>query len=304
MPSAMTYPALGRAGWLCLADPAAYIGGMKTTRAYIAAALAFFCSGFGPCAQEQDIPPLSVYGFTMLSPPTNLFAPGAIVIMQEDEMGRAQLKLLCGPRSNLGSGFLPRVSETMSSTLKMSRSQKVTLEADAVERFRSRTQVEEVESVSVVFSNARVLQLSEDEVASGVVNRTPACQQAIDTRLANGFTPTYVTSSYIADVEYIVSFKNDASVSKVIKEQRMGRIAANLGGGHTEITEHALRALNLGLAVKLDSYLMQLKPDGHFQPTPQDPKNMYPAPFAEALPGSDAPLVPPAGGWPNPVIGG
>lgn len=276
---------------------------MKATRAYIAA-LAFAFCGFGPCQQEADVPPLSVYGFTMLSPPTNLFAPGAIVIQQEDELGRAQLKLLCGPRANLGGFFSSRVSDTMSSTLKMSRSQKVVLEADAVERFRSRTQVEDVESVSVVFSNARVLQLSEDEVAEGVTNRTAACQLAIDTRLANGYHPTYVTSSYIADVEYIVSFKNDASISKSVKEQRMGRIAANLGGGHTEITEHALRAVNLGLAVKLDDYLMQLKPDGGYTSKYVDAAHPPVTPFAEALPGSDAPPVPPAGGWPNVVIGG
>lgn len=276
---------------------------MKTTKSYLLIA-AFGLAGFGPCRQEVDLPPLSVHGFTMLSPPTNLFAPGAIVIMQEDEVGRAQLKLLCGPRANLGASFLPRVSDTMSSTLRMSRSQKVTLEADAVERFRSRTQVEEVESVSVVFSNARVLALSEDEVAYGVANRTPACQLAIDTRLANGYHPTYVTSSYIADVEYIVNFKNDASISKSVKEQRMGRIAANLGGGHTEITEHALRALNLGLAVKLDSYLMQLRPDGGYTRAFDNFAGDPAKPFAEALPGSEAPLVPPEGGWPNPVIGG
>jgi hypothetical protein len=241
-------------------------------------------------------------GFTLLSPPSNLFAPGAVVLMTTDDNNHAQLKLVCGPRANLGASWMPRVSDTVSSSFKMSRVQRVELEAEAVDKFRSRTKVEDVQSVTVSFTNPKILEISEAEVIEAIDERSTACRLAIDARQDNGYRPTFVTSAYAADVEYTVAFKRDAQMTKSVKEKRMGQIAASLGGGHTEITEHSMKAVNLILAVRADEYLMCIKPNGERSTTPSDAVQRLNTPYAEAVQESDAPLVPPAnGGWVSPI---
>lgn len=277
---------------------------MKTCTVRTLAAFCFLAaSGFGECG-NNNVVSLIGSGFTLISPASNLFTPGAVVLMTKDEQGRAALKLLCGPRGSLGPNFSPRISETMSGTYKMSKTQRFELESDAVERFKARTKVEDVRSVSVAFSNPRVLEVEEQEVIAGVDFRSPECQRAIDARMEAGFRPTFVTSAFAADIEYTVSFNREHTLTKRVMEDRMGRIAANLGGGHTEISSHSLRAVNLIVAVRADEFLLTIKPDGKRGPPPAWPRRGLDAPFAEALPGSESPLVPPPNaGWVSPVRG-
>ena len=277
---------------------------MNLRKFRFAAVLCLLLCGAERCPPES-IMSLVASGFTVLSPASNLFTPGAVVMMQKDDQGRAQMKLICGPRANLGPNFNPRVSDTMSSTYRMSRTQKIELEADAIDRFKARTKVEEVDAVTVSFTRPRVLEVSDESVFENIHNRTEACQRAIDARIDAGFRPTFVTSAFAADVEYTVSFKRERELSKKIREERMGRIAANLGGGHTEVTDHSLRAVNLILAVKAEEYLLSIKPcEGNSCPNIRTRQGLG-EPFADALPGSDAPLVPPPnGGWVSPIIGG
>lgn len=259
--------------------------------------------GFGEC-RTQEAMSLVASGYTLISPASNLIAPGAIVMLKKDEQGRAQLRLICGPRASLGEHFSPRVSATMSGTYKMSRSQRVELEADAVEKFKARTKVEDVDTVSVSFTNSRVIEASEDDIVTGIEYRSEACRRAIEARIDAGFRPTFISSAFSADVEYVVSFKREREMSKRVREERMGRIAANLGGGHTEITDHSLRAVNLVLAVRNDDFAMSIRPTGAGSQLPNDPSRGLGLPFAEAEPGSDAPPVPPPNySWVSPVRG-
>lgn len=269
----------------------------------LAVAAFLLTSGFGEC-QHEDAFNLARNGYTMLSPPSNLFSPGAIVMMQLDDRGQAQLKLTCGPRGNLGPRFMARVSETMSSTYKMSSRQRLSLEAEAVDRFRSRTSVDEVSSVTVSLTNPRVVEVDEASIVENVQFRSEACAQAIQMRQDAGYRPTFVTSAYIADVEYDVHFKNETRLSKRAKEDKMAKIAAKLGGGHTEVRQSSMRAVNLTIALKTDEWLLQIQPGTPKPNAASNSPRALNAPFAEALPGSDSPLVAPEGGWVNPVIGG
>lgn len=261
-------------------------------------------TGFGEC-QNEDAFSLLAGGYCLITPPSNLVAPGAIVMMVKDAQGRAQLQTICGPRAALSSRFLPRVSETLSATYRMSRSQRMSLQAEAVERFKTRVKTEDVQTVQVELSRPRIIEITEADVYAHVDQRTEACQRAIDSRIEAGFSPTFVTSAYIADVQYTVSFRREQTLTKRVREERMARIAGSLGGGHTEVTEHALRASNLVLAVKSDPFLLSIRPADA-----QPPKSTQPpgddgvhGPMVEVLPEPLAPYVPPEGGWVNPVIG-
>lgn len=267
-------------------------------------ALALCCFGFDRCS-SQDAFGLIAGGFCLITPPSNLVSPGAVVMMLKDDQGRAQLQTICGPRASLSPMFSARVSDTLSSTFRMSRSQRLSLQAEAVERFRTRVSVEEVSEVQVELSRPRVVALEESDVFDHIDARTEACQRAIDTRLDAGFSPTIITQAYIADVQYLVTFRRDKQMTKRAREEKMVQIAAKLGGGHTEITEHALRAQNLTLAVRSDPFLLSIRPNAAPAPGPRPAPTHAPmgAPMAEVLPNPDAPYVVPAGGFVNPVIG-
>jgi hypothetical protein len=224
--------------------------------------------------------------------------------MQMDPQERAQLRLVCGPRANLGADYMPRVSETVSSTLRLSKSQRIELEADAVDRFRARTSVEDVASVSVAFTNARLLEADDSEIFRLIHNRTDSCQQAIDARLSAQQEVTMVSSAFIADVTYEVLFKRSASMEKRVAEGKMAEIAGKLGGGHTEVTDHTIKAVNLVIGVKTDVFFMGVKPHCAPEPRKRTAEPELPLGVLEADNASDAPLVPPSGGWANPVRGG
>lgn len=271
----------------------------------VAAAALLLLGGFGECG-NPDTFSLLAGGYVLVTPPSNLVSPGAVVLMVKDELGRAQMQTLCGPRASLSPHFLARVSETLTATYRMSKKQKFSLQADAVDRFRARAKEEHVATVDVELSRPRVIEVEESDIYTHIESRTDACQRAIDSRVDAGFTPTFITSAYIADIQYTVTFKSERSLTKKIRQERMARIAANLGGGHTEITETSVRAQNLVLAVKSDVFPLTIRPTfaqppEHTAPT-KNPE--IESTLVEVLPVPTAPYVPPAGGWVNPVIGG
>ena len=271
----------------------------------LATACFLLLGGFGECGNPDTFSLLSG-GYVLVTPPSNLVSPGAVVLMVKDELGRAQMQTLCGPRASLSPHFLARVSETLTATYKMSKKQQFTLQADAVDRFRARAKEERVATVHVELSRPRVIEVEESDIYTHVESRTEACQRAIDSRIDAGFTPTFITSAYIADIQYTVTFQGNRNLTKKVREERMARIAANLGGGHTEITETSVRAQNLVLAIKSDVFPLTIRPTCA-QPPRYTPATVNPAiesSLVEVLPTPTAPYVPPAGGWVNPVIGG
>lgn len=278
---------------------------MKTRAPCLLCLFAVLLCGFGECS-NADTFSLLASGYVLISPPSNLVSPGAVVLLLKDAQGRAQMQTLCGPRASLSPHFMPRVSETLSATYKMSRTQRITLQADAVDRFRTRAKAEDVDTVQVELSRPRVIEVAEADIYAHIDSRTEACQRAIDSRVEAGFSPTFITSAYIADIQYTVSFKHDRQLTKRVREERMARIAANLGGGHTEITDHALRAQNLVLAVKSDVFPLTIRPSNAQPPsnTAAPVPQKLDAALVEVLPEPQVPYVPPAGGWVNPVMGG
>lgn len=243
-------------------------------------------------------------GYTQLSPPSNLYVPGAIVVVELDPQKRAQLRLVCGPRANLGASYMARVSDTVSSSLRLSKSQRIELEADAVDRFRARTSVEDVQNVSVSFTNARLLEADDSEIFRLIYNRTEPCEAAVEARKQAGHNVTMVSSAFIADVTYDVSFKSSVNVDKRVTIDKMTAIAGKLGGGHTEVTDHTIKAVNLVIGVKTDQFYMGIKPQCAPKPRDHGSQDVLPAGVLEAGTEADAPLIPPAGGWANPVRGG
>lgn len=211
---------------------------------------------------QQWAPIAHFLGFTALRPPSNLYQAGAVVAVEYvgSSEGRAVsgLKLVCGPRASLGASWLPTESQTLAGTQRTTRKESWHIEGAALEKIKSRTELQEVTDVSVTLENARILEMQDTDVWENVAQRSEECRRAIQARLDAGFEVTMVSSNIVADITYNVTFSRTAKMDKKTQMDRMHELAVTLGGGHTYIDEHQIQATNLAVGIKTDAFLLAI----------------------------------------------
>jgi hypothetical protein len=228
---------------------------------------------------------LTLYGYMPLTPPSVLLQPGTMLFARKGGI----FGVVCGPRASLGAHWKPHHSPTSSSELKRVRGQNFKVTGDVLEQIRANAQFNAVRSIIVTVDDANLVEINDTDVIENIQYRSGACREAIKGRIANGYAVTMVSSGLRASLTYRVTWDASAQLDAKARLDTMQALSAELGGGATCVDETAIRATNLMIGIRDDTYLARISaPDviperAHheailtthqiksFDPTPQAP---------------------------------
>ena len=237
------------------------------------------------------------YQYTEVSPPSNLFQPGAVVAISHRRPFTACL--ICGPRASLGAGLQVHQSPTAQGVTQKMNGRNFRLQAMYLEAIRADARFSAVTNVSMQLNNAHIVEINDTDVMEGVAHRSDVCRRSIQERLRRGFRITMIQSALSGDVVYRVSMNSEAQIDAKAKLNMMDQLAVELGGGATSVTAEEIRAQDLVWGIRDSDYLVTLGISDDILPTPEevpDPMKSYlfsDLMRANILPIPDAPVVQP-----------
>jgi len=153
---------------------------------------------------------LASNGFTEFKPPSQHVFPGTLVLVTGNDP--VALSVICRPLQALGLD-IARIPESPSISTDLSAALDRTLNLDAqlLSRLKASGSLADVKDVQIRLRNVRLLELSDDEVISGLPDRSEACKQALELRLTSNQPVTMIKSALIADVTYTATTSVDAT---------------------------------------------------------------------------------------------
>lgn len=152
---------------------------------------------------------LAANGFTEFKPPSQHVLPGTLVLVTNNDP--VSLSVICRPLQSLGLDVaeIPE-SPSISTDLSAALDRTLRLDTQLLSRLKASGSLANIEDVELRLMNVRLLELSDDEVISGLPNRSDACKQALELRLNSNQPVTMVKSALIADVTYTATTRVDA----------------------------------------------------------------------------------------------
>ena len=250
---------------------------------------------FGGCSGSGQM--MRRYGYTEVSPPSNLFQPGAVVAISHRRPFTACL--VCGPRASLGPSLQVHQSPTAQAVSQKMNGRNFRMQAMYLEAIRADARFSSVNNVSMTLNNAHIVEINDTDVMEGVANRSEVCKRSIQARLARGYRITMIQSALSGDVVYRVSCNSEVQMDAKAKLNMMDQLAVELGGGATSVSAEEIRAQDLVWGIRDSDYLVTMGISDDILPTPEsapDPMQSYlfaNMHRANILPIPDAPVVQP-----------
>jgi len=152
---------------------------------------------------------LAKNGFTEFKPPSEHALPGTLVVVKGGPT--ISLGVICRPQQALGisPADIPS-SASVSTDLSAALDRSLSLDASLFERIKAGGRLSGIENIQIRLSNVRLLEVSDDDVLTGLPKRSQACRDALELRLASGGTVTMIKSALMADVTYVATASRDA----------------------------------------------------------------------------------------------
>lgn len=231
---------------------------------------------------------LALYGYLPLKPPSILLQPGTMLYSRKGGI----FGVVCGPRASLGAHWRPNHSPTSSSDLQKVRGQHFRLEGDFVDQIKANTKFSSLHSISVTVDDASLVELNDTDVIENVRYRSQACTDAIRGRIANGYSVTMVSSGLVASLTYRVSWDTSVELGAKAKLDAMQALSLELGGGASCVDESLIRAHNLMIGIRDDTYLARVSAPDILPPKGQHEAILTAQPVKTFDHTPDAPVVP------------
>lgn len=166
--------------------------------------------------------------------------------------------VVCGPRASLGAHWKPQRSPTSSSELKRVRGQNFKVSGEMLDQIKADAKFNAVRSIIVTVDDASLIELDDTDVIENIRYRSEACREAIQGRVKNGYAVTMVSSGLQASLTYRVTWDASAQMDVKAKLDAMQALSAELGGGATCVDETSIRATNLMIGIRDDTYLARV----------------------------------------------
>lgn len=181
-------------------------------------------------------------GFQPVNPPSNLLAPGAIVMRKH---GFGEVRLLCTAEESLGANFKAPQSRTIGGRFARGRQVGWRLSGDALKQVKIAAANDTVESVHIKVSQARIENLTDTDVLLAVGKRSAACAAAMTRRKALGWELSLITRCLRADVSYGIQFKNEGKIDAEAKLANLQAVNVALGGTFSSTSDSTAAASDL-----------------------------------------------------------
>jgi hypothetical protein len=199
---------------------------------------------------------LASSGFTALAPPSSLTPPGTIVeVTQEDPLFA---ETVCTQGQNLGGPGVAAVVSSLTNDLTLEDKVTATFNGsvDIKSTLSASVDASAVSSITEALSNAKILDLSVDSAIALAKKRPSDCQAAVDHVEGLHKTLTVITSAFVADVVYKVTWNN--SVTASAKTAQLGSLSGALGVGLTNDGDSTISGTQLIWGIKDDATLVDL----------------------------------------------
>lgn len=211
------------------------------------------CKGLGDLLRQ--------YGYTEIKPASRLFGPGTIVWMQNTEPFTAGV--ICSADKALGDDFVPTMSPTISMELQRAAKKGVTLTADLADLVSGNVDLHMIKDIKMTLKNARLLELSDWDVANRLNVADQRCLRAVSRRKRAGFTVTMISSALQADVVYSIAWNNAAKMDVTGKISVLENLAVQLGLEASTVSDKTISANGLFWGVRDDQFLAWLFDPAH-----------------------------------------
>lgn len=171
-----------------------------------------------------------------------------------------EARVICGPEASLGPHARMMRSRTASSALKSLNNRSFSLDAKTMVGLKQEEHLKAVDSITVTLSNARIIELSDDDVLMGLRDRSEACAYAVRQRVLNGYTITMISSALVADMQVSVRFEHSRSGSADYTDKALAlqQLAVMFEGDVTSTLSGEIKSRGLVLGVRDDEYLSAL----------------------------------------------
>lgn len=198
----------------------------------------------GPTALATIGQILANNGFTEFRPPSQHALPGTLVVVTASQP--IGLGVICHPKQSLGLDpeTIP-TSPSISTDLAAALDRTLALDASMLSKLKVSGKLSDVEDIRIRLTNVRLLEVSDDVVVAGVADRSPACREALELRLASGGTVTMIKAALMADVAYTATTRTEAEGE--ISADLIDTLATSLnsrvtgtGNGRIELAGEAL----------------------------------------------------------------
>lgn len=219
------------------------IAGLAAVAA-VAAGAYYYLGQTGSTATATIGQILADSGFTEFRPPSQHALPGTLVVVTASQP--IALGVICRPEQSLGldPATIP-VSPSISTDLDTALDRTLALDASMLQKLKAGGKLSEVEDIRIRLTNVRLLELSDDVVVAGVAERSPACREALELRLASGGAVTMIKAALMADVTYVATTRSEAGgeISADLKDTLATSLNSRVtgtGSGRVELAGEAL----------------------------------------------------------------
>ena len=150
---------------------------------------------------------LSENGYVEIRPPTRHVMPGTLIVVNDSDS--QSVGVICGSEKSLGisQASIP-VSPTMSTSIAAALDRQLSLDSGFSKVIQSHGALEGVEEVTLLLTNVKIVEITDEMVVAGLSQRSEACRQAVKLRMEAGQIVTMIKSALVADVSYIAKVIN------------------------------------------------------------------------------------------------
>lgn len=194
-------------------------------------------------------------GFAPINPPSNLLAPGAIVMRRH---GFGQIRLLCTAEESLGADFKASQSRTIGGRFSRGRQVGWKLSGDALKQVKIASNSDMVDSVHVKVANARIENITDVDVLLALPQRSSACATAMRRRQQQGWEVSMIYRCLRADVSYGIQYKDSGALDVEAKVANLQAVNLSLGGNFQATGSQSALAKNLIWGAGDDKALAQI----------------------------------------------
>lgn len=211
---------------------------------------------FGQCDDHNIF--IQSYGYSEVRPPSQILGPGALVSVIRTSPFEA--RLVCGPEASLGPGMRFLRSATASGGLKRMAGKSFKVDAGTVSAIKEQANYKAINTIDVTLENARIIELSDDDVLYGMQFRSKACWHAVRSRIEQGFVVTMISSALVGDVKYHIGwdYSRGQRTDMADKSLAMVDLAVMLDGEVTSTASGEIHAKGLVWGIRDDEYLSAL----------------------------------------------
>lgn len=198
------------------------------------------------------------FGYTELRPPSTLLGVGSLVSITSYDPFSA--KIICSAESSLGPSMRVMRSRTADARLGQMNNKKFSVDISSMLGAGGSEHMQAVQSATATLRNARIVELSDDDVLWGMRDRTPACEWAVRERVRQGFVVTMISSVLMGDLDIDVSFnqRHGHHTDVADKAMAMADLAVAFDGEVTSSLGSSIKSTGLIFAVRDDEYFAAL----------------------------------------------